>query len=202
MRYSDCNEESTDAEVPESFTSITIALSDACTKANGHANNKSADRASKISRFMALLWVRRAAFFPSSEVLLQCAVSGNSIATDWAASLQHGRKAVHKSSDQQLHIGGWKICIDILRGCRQDSLNCFGILVPGGGVEPPRPEGRRILSPLRLPVPPSRQKGIFRLAHGPKPPKPHNFVNLPAKPPSAGEFASAVFLVCRLELCS
>jgi hypothetical protein len=30
------------------------------------------------------------------------------------------------------------------------------LLVPGGGVEPPRPEGRRILSPLRLPVPPSR----------------------------------------------
>ena len=29
--------------------------------------------------------------------------------------------------------------------------------MPGGGVEPPRPEGRRILSPLRLPVPPSRQ---------------------------------------------
>ena len=29
-------------------------------------------------------------------------------------------------------------------------------VVPGGGVEPPRPEGRRILSPLRLPVPPSR----------------------------------------------
>jgi hypothetical protein len=29
--------------------------------------------------------------------------------------------------------------------------------VPGGGVEPPRPEGRRILSPLRLPVPPSRR---------------------------------------------
>src|SRR5260370_25362503 len=36
-----------------------------------------------------------------------------------------------------------------LRGCGE-------ILVPGGGVEPPRPEGRRILSPLRLPVPPSR----------------------------------------------
>jgi hypothetical protein len=30
-------------------------------------------------------------------------------------------------------------------------------LVPGGGVEPRRPEGRRILSPLRLPVPPSRR---------------------------------------------
>src|SRR5579863_10107549 len=29
-------------------------------------------------------------------------------------------------------------------------------MVPGGGIEPPRPEGRRILSPLRLPVPPSR----------------------------------------------
>src|SRR6266567_3619834 len=33
----------------------------------------------------------------------------------------------------------------------------FWGLVPGGGVEPPRPEGRRILSPLRLPVPPSRR---------------------------------------------
>ena len=31
------------------------------------------------------------------------------------------------------------------------------ILVPGGGVEPPRAEARRILSPLRLPVPPSRR---------------------------------------------
>jgi hypothetical protein len=30
------------------------------------------------------------------------------------------------------------------------------IVVPGGGVEPPRAEARRILSPLRLPVPPSR----------------------------------------------
>ena len=30
-------------------------------------------------------------------------------------------------------------------------------MVPGGGVEPPRAEARRILSPLRLPVPPSRR---------------------------------------------
>ena len=30
-------------------------------------------------------------------------------------------------------------------------------VVPGGGVEPPRPCDRRILSPLRLPVPPSRR---------------------------------------------
>src|SRR5258708_646021 len=36
-------------------------------------------------------------------------------------------------------------------------------MVPGGGVEPPRPEGRRILSPLRLPVPPSRHWRGVRL---------------------------------------
>src|SRR5215813_11517947 len=35
------------------------------------------------------------------------------------------------------------------------------VMVPGGGVEPPRPEGRRILSPLRLPVPPSRHGKKF-----------------------------------------
>ena len=34
-------------------------------------------------------------------------------------------------------------------------------MVPGGGVEPPWPEGRRILSPLRLPVPPSRLRKVF-----------------------------------------
>jgi hypothetical protein len=28
------------------------------------------------------------------------------------------------------------------------------IMVPGGGLEPPRPYGQRILSPLRLPIPP------------------------------------------------
>jgi hypothetical protein len=45
-------------------------------------------------------------------------------------------------------------------------LNCFGMLVPGGGVEPPRPEGRRILSPLRLPVPPSRPfEKVVRVSH-------------------------------------
>jgi site-specific DNA recombinase len=33
---------------------------------------------------------------------------------------------------------------------------CGVRMVPGGGVEPPRAEARRILSPLRLPVPPSR----------------------------------------------
>jgi hypothetical protein len=40
------------------------------------------------------------------------------------------------------------------------------VMVPGGGVEPPRPEGRRILSPLRLPIPPSRPGWlIYRLFH-------------------------------------
>ena len=40
-------------------------------------------------------------------------------------------------------------------------------LVPGGGVEPPRPEGRRILSPLRLPVPPSRLWKAFLIVRQP-----------------------------------
>jgi hypothetical protein len=35
-------------------------------------------------------------------------------------------------------------------------LELLVVLVPGGGVEPPRGCPRRILSPLRLPVPPSR----------------------------------------------
>ena len=39
---------------------------------------------------------------------------------------------------------------------RPIQLKLFILLVPGGGVEPPRGCPRRILSPLRLPVPPSR----------------------------------------------
>jgi hypothetical protein len=46
-----------------------------------------------------------------------------------------------------------------LRGKEHPRKNGTLQLVPGGGVEPPRPEGRRILSPLRLPVPPSRLSG-------------------------------------------
>ena len=41
------------------------------------------------------------------------------------------------------------------------SSKSFSLLVPGGGVEPPRPCDRRILSPLRLPVPPSRRISIL-----------------------------------------
>ena len=39
-------------------------------------------------------------------------------------------------------------------------------VVPGGGIEPPRAEARRILSPLRLPVPPSRRtKEYVKITH-------------------------------------
>ena len=41
-------------------------------------------------------------------------------------------------------------------------------LVPGGGIEPPRAEARRILSPLRLPVPPSRLRNSFLIVHSPQ----------------------------------
>ena len=38
--------------------------------------------------------------------------------------------------------------------------------MPGGGIEPPRAEARRILSPLRLPVPPSRRrKEYVKITH-------------------------------------
>jgi hypothetical protein len=43
-----------------------------------------------------------------------------------------------------------------ISNAREPASDAAFRLVPGGGVEPPRPEGRRILSPLRLPVPPSR----------------------------------------------
>src|SRR3984885_8472534 len=42
------------------------------------------------------------------------------------------------------------------------------LLVPEGGVEPPRGCPRRILSPLRLPVPPSRLGGALqKVSHRP-----------------------------------
>jgi len=55
----------------------------------------------------------------------------------------------------------------VLRGPCYDSSPEVGMLweprpaqplrmVPGGGIDPPRAEARRILRPLRLPVPPSR----------------------------------------------
>jgi hypothetical protein len=51
--------------------------------------------------------------------------------------------------EHSLSIGGavWAEC---------GGSNLLILLVPGGGVEPPRGCPRRILSPLRLPVPPSR----------------------------------------------
>ncbi len=43
-------------------------------------------------------------------------------------------------------------------------LHCY--LVPGGGLEPPRVLARRILNPLRLPIPPSRLDGAAIMAEG------------------------------------
>ena len=41
-------------------------------------------------------------------------------------------------------------------GLEPTIMQVIVFMVPGGGVEPPRGCPRRILSPLRLPVPPSR----------------------------------------------
>ncbi len=46
-------------------------------------------------------------------------------------------------------------CLSLSKG--HFACKSLRILVPGGGVEPPRGCPRRILSPLRLPVPPSRR---------------------------------------------
>jgi hypothetical protein len=40
-------------------------------------------------------------------------------------------------------------------------LKSFIIMVPRGGLEPPRPCGLRILSPLRLPISPSGHGLLF-----------------------------------------
>ena len=53
------------------------------------------------------------------------------------------------------------------RGAKNTTGKTAAIVVPGGGVEPPRPEGRRILSPLRLPVPPSRRLGGLSIVRQP-----------------------------------
>jgi hypothetical protein len=62
----------------------------------------------------------------------------------------------------------WPVCPELVPSAGWDAIrvtgkrkdvheaNIVGGLVPGGGIEPPRTEARRILSPLRLPVPPSR----------------------------------------------
>jgi hypothetical protein len=42
----------------------------------------------------------------------------------------------------------------VVKGLRGSCL----VVVPGEGLEPSRPRGRRILSPLRLPIPPSRHQ--------------------------------------------
>ncbi len=53
------------------------------------------------------------------------------------------------------HLGLKQNDLSLSRG--HFAYKYFRILVPGGGFEPPRGCPRRILSPLRLPVPPSRR---------------------------------------------
>ena len=62
---------------------------------------------------------------------------------------------------QEYRINGRKSIEDVETRWKLHLKPFFGVMravdvVPGGGVEPPRAEARRILSPLRLPVPPSR----------------------------------------------
>ena len=45
-----------------------------------------------------------------------------------------------------------------------EGLTNFLELVPGAGIEPARPEGHRILSPERLPVPPPRPGELSHVA--------------------------------------
>src|ERR1700688_4589830 len=71
-------------------------------------------------------------------------------------------------------------------------------LVPGGGVEPPRPEGRRILSPLRLPVPPSRLetfKSFYTKEIGP-------LFHCNIRPYSVGPSLSVEVLVAVARICA
>ncbi len=53
----------------------------------------------------------------------------------------------------RVYLSGSKKIATIIGG--YFAYNSFIFLVPGGGLEPPRPCGLRILSPLRLPISPS-----------------------------------------------
>ncbi len=44
-----------------------------------------------------------------------------------------------------------------------ESRKLLKIMVPGVGLEPTRPCGQRILSPLRLPIPPPGLEGLSPL---------------------------------------
>src|SRR5271163_1905027 len=70
------------------------------------------------------------------------------------------------------------------------SYKSFVILVPGGGVEPPRGCPRRILSPLRLPVPPSRLKYQLRNIQKPLPSRARIAAHLASLKPSKYRIAN------------
>src|ERR1700677_2414130 len=64
-------------------------------------------------------------------------------------------------SKSRMDRGKTTAMIASLKTLIQIDLYLLLCLVPGGGVEPPRGCPRRILSPLRLPVPPSRRISIL-----------------------------------------
>jgi hypothetical protein len=82
-------------------------------------------------------------------------VLGNAIAcTSFQRDGTQTAISTHGSNQQPPEQPSTKIGLSFPRG--QFRSKSFILLVPGGGVEPPRGCPRRILSPLRLPVPPSR----------------------------------------------
>jgi hypothetical protein len=52
-------------------------------------------------------------------------------------------------SNQPMYIPAFLTCSAVSPGPGQNRNNFFAILAPGGGVEPPRAEARRILSSVR-----------------------------------------------------
>jgi hypothetical protein len=57
-------------------------------------------------------------------------------------------------------LGGGAVWIDSAdaKEIRPSSLRALYLLVPGAGIEPARCHHRGILSPVRLPIPPSRRR--------------------------------------------
>ena len=68
----------------------------------------------------------------------------------------HLRRAVERLVPARSDTGSGTSVVGGLGFPKDGGQNYRAELVPGGGIEPPRPEGHQILSLARLPVPPSR----------------------------------------------